>query len=126
MRRSEVSYIFIDTRNRIIEAQLSCVFSKEGKWHFAECPELDLIDQGRTMRDAVENLTQMISETLVAAIENGKMTDMMQALGFEEVKPVPEKTFFSQTLKSSGRVPLPSFTIPFDRSSTDRPLICSV
>lgn len=122
MRRSEVSYIFIDTRNRIIEAQLSCVFSKEGKWHFAECPELDLIDQGRTMRDAVENLTQMICETLVAAIENGKMTDMMQTLGFEEVKPVPEKTFFSRTVRRSDRIPLPAFTIPFNRSAPSRPI----
>ena len=75
------SYIFVDHNQQTIEAQISCTFTRRGKWHFARCPELQLIDQGRTRREALNCLMEMIFQTLVTAAETGKLEGMLKELG---------------------------------------------
>jgi len=126
MPQGDVSYIFIDSRKKEIEVQVSCSFRKRGKWHFAECQELQLIDQGLSKRQALDNLAEMIVLALVSAVENGKIGDMLKALGFRKLEPVPDKTFFKQTLEMDGRIPIPAFTIPLENPMEGRALACSI
>jgi hypothetical protein len=108
MQQPDYSYIFVDLKNQVMEARLSCSCTSRGKLHFAECPELDLIDQGRSRREAVDNLTNMIVETLLAAIETGKFERMMKQLGFSRRTLLPYRTIFRQSLESmDDLIPLP-------------------
>lgn len=43
---------------------LPVVFGKEGKWHIASCPMLDIATQGATEKEAKENLTALIYDYL--------------------------------------------------------------
>ena len=43
---------------------LPVVFGKEGKWHIASCPLLDIATQGLTDQEARENITALIRDYL--------------------------------------------------------------
>ncbi len=107
--RHDCSYIFVDLRSEVIEARLSCVYTRKGKWHFAECPELQLIDQGESRNEAFDNLIRMAMETIIEALESGKMDAMMRELGFRAQRiPVPDRSIFRRGLVGAkDLVPLP-------------------
>jgi len=109
MVHGSISYIYIDGKNRVIEAQLSCAFSRRGKLHFAECPELQLIDQGYSKREALENLTEMAAATIIEAVRAGKLDGMLRVLGFTKQRiPLRDRTIFKQVLEGADNLtPLP-------------------
>ncbi len=45
-------------------ANFPAVVTKEGKWFIARCPAMDLVTQGKTENEAIENLTDLIDEYL--------------------------------------------------------------
>jgi hypothetical protein len=109
MALNNVSYIYFDGKNRTIEARLSCAFKKRREWYFAECPELQLVDQGKSKREALENLNAMITASIVEAFEAGKLGEMLVKLGFRKQElPLRDREIFRQELESAGDLqPLP-------------------
>ena len=83
MKPTGSSYILINPTERRLEMQLSFRHFKEGRWYFAECPELKLIDQGKTLKSAYNNLRQMVIASLIEAIESDNVDMMLRALGFK-------------------------------------------
>jgi predicted RNase H-like HicB family nuclease len=68
---------------------------KENGHYVVECPELRLMDQGKTKSEAYDNLAQNILATLIIAIETGNLGAHLTALGFKEKKiPLPEAEIF--------------------------------
>ena len=43
---------------------LPILITKERKWFFASCPIIDIATQGRTEKEAEENMTELINEYL--------------------------------------------------------------
>jgi len=43
---------------------LPILIAKEGKWFVASCPILDIATQGKTEKEAKENMTELINEYL--------------------------------------------------------------
>jgi hypothetical protein len=69
-----------------MEVGLSVRTFREGSWFFAECPELKLIDQGKTRKEAIHYLRQMVIASLIEAIESGNIEAMLTTLGFKQTK----------------------------------------
>ena len=86
MLKSSNSYIAIESTEDyfIMQVYVSCKTKIENGWHFACCPELGLMDQGYSKREAIENLILMVRETLIEALETGNLDAMLKELGFNK------------------------------------------
>jgi predicted RNase H-like HicB family nuclease len=102
------SYIFVNRRDRILDLCLSYRDFKENGHYAVECPELGLMDQGKTKAEAYEHLAENIFTTLVTAIETGNLRAHLKALGFRERKiPIPDAEIFDiRHLDEPDLVPL--------------------
>jgi len=85
----------------------------EDGWYFAECPELEIMDQGRTQREAIENLQKMVMATLLEAVETRNLDAMLLELGFRKTA-IHQGKQFKSTISSyedmhplKMQVPLP-------------------
>ena len=89
-------YIQINRQQRSLNYCLSHKeYEEDGDW-LAECPELQLIVAGKTKLDAYDTLVEMITTTLVAAIETDTIGEHLKALGFGEIElPVPTMNIYS-------------------------------
>lgn len=47
---------------KVLPVSLPVMISKEGKWFVAACPLLDIATQGRTEKEAKENMQDLIKE----------------------------------------------------------------
>ena len=47
-----------------VQVPLPILIAKENKWFVASCPLLDIATQGRTEKEAKENITDLINEYL--------------------------------------------------------------
>jgi predicted RNase H-like HicB family nuclease len=54
--------------------EFSSVVTKEGKWYVAECPELEIASQGKTVELALKNLREAIE--LYLQDEDAKVPDI--------------------------------------------------
>jgi len=88
---SSTSYVMFNTGERFLDVKLSVRTFKENGWHFANCPELDLVDQGKTIKAAIANLHEMVITSLIEAIETDNIDSMLKALGFTRSK-VPKQS----------------------------------
>ena len=101
MVESDNSYILVDKLNRRIEANLSYRTWRRDKWYFARCVELEMTDQGRTKRDAINNLHKMILISLTEAVETKNITAMLDDLGFKHKRlPIPKREYYSLSIDS--------------------------
>jgi predicted RNase H-like HicB family nuclease len=48
----------------IVQVPFPIIIAKENKWFVASCPLLDIATQGKTEREAKENMTALINEYL--------------------------------------------------------------
>jgi predicted RNase H-like HicB family nuclease len=48
----------------IVQVPFPIIIAKENKWFVASCPLLDIATQGKTEREAKENMTDLINEYL--------------------------------------------------------------
>jgi len=55
-------------------------FSKEGKWHIAEFPLLDIVTQGKTKKKAENNLMDLIGLWTVVFLEKNTVDDFIKEL----------------------------------------------
>ncbi|MCD6217948.1 hypothetical protein J7L05_08835 [bacterium] len=104
-------YIIVDEANNILEIYLSYVLQSEDSWHFAECPELQIADQGKTQREAIENLQKMVVEVLLEAIQTGNLNRMLSDLGFRK-STIHQRKQFSSTFGDYEEMHPMSINVP--------------
>lgn len=63
-----------------IPETLSLKIHFENEYWFAECPELKLMDQGKSMLEAITNLFNMMYVSLLSAYEHGTFEAMLKEL----------------------------------------------
>lgn len=85
--------------NRVsIQAQLSAQVRKDGKFFVSSCPPLDVFSQGKTIQQALENLTEAVSAFLVSCLERKVLDDVLLDCGFRiggTTVPIGEKSKYS-------------------------------
>ena len=54
----------------------------QGKWYFANCPELDFVSQGRTSEEAKKNLLEVIEIQFEEMRSTGTVEDYLAEYGF--------------------------------------------
>ncbi|MFH1515088.1 MAG: hypothetical protein ABIG42_06465 [bacterium] len=97
------SHILIDYKHQMVEVRLSMRVYRDGKYFLAECPELKLIDQGSTSREAVENLFQMSQASIMEAVLTGNIEGMLKELGFQPGKlALDNRRLFNQKIEESA------------------------
>jgi predicted RNase H-like HicB family nuclease len=106
MSKSLKPYIIIDSANGILEVSLSYVIHQDEGWFFAECPELHQMDQGKTQREAIENLLEMVKAVLLEAFESAKLDAMLMELGFKKSSIHQRKEYKSSIKKFEDMHPL--------------------
>ena len=67
---------------RMLEFKLSAKITEDDDWYLAKCPELQITDQGKTVKEAIQNLSEMAAISLIEAIETGNIKPMLNELGF--------------------------------------------
>ncbi len=93
--KADSSYIMFNAAQRMLEFRLSAEVWKEGRWYLARCPELKMTDQGKTTKDVIRNLTDMVIISLAEAIESNNIDGMLKELGFKRSKvPVPTVSIY--------------------------------
>jgi len=102
MSEPSYSFVFIDQKSQMLEISASIRTWFEDDRYYAECPELELIDQGETEEESIENLQEMILASLMGAIELNHIDEMLEAMGYAPVKiPVPDRMIYRK--KSSQK-----------------------
>jgi predicted RNase H-like HicB family nuclease len=70
---------------------------RQGNWFIAHCPPLDVTTQGRTEREAKQNLMEACELFLESCLERGTLDQALRELGFSEVsrrpRRIPAKAF---------------------------------
>jgi len=91
------SYILVDYKNHTVEMRLSMRVFKEDNYFFAECPELQLLDQGRFPREAADSLIDMIQASIMEAILTNNLDKMLNHLNFKK-NSIPNRKYFSRNI----------------------------
>lgn len=106
--KPDASYIMFNAKLRVLEIKLSIKIDRENSFYLARCPELQLTDQGKTMKEAIHNVTEMAIISLIEAIETGNIDAMMKELGFTQAKvPVPTVSIYKVSNKAyANLIPL--------------------
>jgi hypothetical protein len=112
----QTSYILIDYKYQTVEGRLSMRVFKEDDYWFAECPELRLLDQGRTKRKSIEHLILMSQASITEAILSDNINVMLKELGFKRGKMILENRElykqqiekFNEYLPLNVDVPIPN------------------
>jgi predicted RNase H-like HicB family nuclease len=92
------SYIMYNSTQGTLEFRLSAKIAEDENWFLASCPELQMTDQGKTVKEAIRNLTEMVEISLIEAIETGHIESMLKALGFNRSKvPVPTVSIYEMS-----------------------------
>jgi predicted RNase H-like HicB family nuclease len=107
------SYILIDYKHQTVEFSLSMRVFREDDYFFAECPELRQIDQGKSPREAADNLIHMIQASILEAIMTSNIDKMLQYLGFSKGKMVlPNRKIYNQHIDAYDELLPLSFDVP--------------
>ncbi len=73
------------------EFKLFGVMKREGNWHIAHCPPLDLTTQGRSASEARKNLAEAAQLFILSCLERGTLDQALKELGFVPLKEGSEK-----------------------------------
>ncbi len=57
-------------------------FSTEGSWWYASCHDLDVHTQGRSRKEAHENLVEALQFFVISCIERGKIDQVLKNSGY--------------------------------------------
>ena len=66
--------------------QLSKEIKKDGEWYVSHCPEIDVYSQGRTKKEAAENLNEAARLFFISCIERGVLDQALRECGFSAKK----------------------------------------
>ena len=62
---------------------------REGGYYLASCPPLDVLSQGETEQEALDNLEEALGLFLEGCYENGTLEAVLKESGFREVASGP-------------------------------------
>ena len=93
------------------QVSLPFVVKKQGPWFVSSCPVLDVCSQGRTRKQAQENLVEALQLFLVSCYERGTLSQVLRESGFVPRRlPARPRKASSKPAPKTLRVPLP-FTV---------------
>lgn len=98
------SYIMINKTGYryTINMSLSIKIEKEKDLFLAECMELQLVDYGKTLRESLDNIKDMIILTIAEALHAGKLDEMMTKLGFaKDAEYIEMSDIYNTTIDNS-------------------------
>jgi len=81
------------------QVNLFANIKKRGGWFIAYCPPLDLTTQGKTLKEAQENIAEASELFIISCLERGTIDKALKELGFKLLKsdsqqePVPVDAF---------------------------------
>lgn len=58
----------------------------EGKWYYSSCPVLDVHSQGRTDKEAIDNLVEALQLFVETCFEQGTLGQVLREQGFEPAR----------------------------------------
>lgn len=82
------------------EFKLFGVIKRKGQWYVAYCPPLDVTTQGRSRREAEENLKEACALFLTSCFERGTFEQALRELGC------------ARAPKNGTSIPLDAFQFP--------------
>jgi predicted RNase H-like HicB family nuclease len=74
-----------------INAILPFTVRKKGKWFISSCPTLDVFSQGKTEKQAKENLKDALSLFFMSCLKRNTLDEVLQKCGFSVSKLLTEK-----------------------------------
>jgi predicted RNase H-like HicB family nuclease len=89
MAATRDSYILMNFEEQAITLYFSYKIHEEDGKFFAECPQLQCMDQGDTRIDAINNLKLMIRDIIDYAVEGKSLDEMLTDLKFKGLKYAP-------------------------------------
>jgi predicted RNase H-like HicB family nuclease len=96
-----------DAMRATLEFTLPARIRKKGRWYISSCGVLDVHSQGRTRREAEQNLKDALASFLLSCFERGTLEDVFREAGFEPVKPRADRAKRSLRPSNAVSVPLP-------------------
>jgi predicted RNase H-like HicB family nuclease len=66
-----------------MQLHLSIQIWQKGSWYLAKCPELDFVSQGRTRKEAQENLMEVIEIQFEEMTRMGTLEEYLDECGYE-------------------------------------------
>jgi len=122
MKTQNRSYIFIDRKNLSLEINVSYKTWSRAGWYFANCPELQLIDQGKSKGESIENLSEMIIASLEEAIESNHIKEMLRELGFSRrTLTAPKKEYYELPVTLNKNMNMLYLMVPLSKVTIDKP-----
>ncbi|MFH1675762.1 MAG: hypothetical protein ABIC40_01970 [bacterium] len=107
MPQGSNSYILVNRDLGSIQVRVSYRDFKEDGWYFGECPELRLVDQGKTRKEAYENLIEMVLTTLITAVASDNIDSYLTKLGFKKARlEIPELKIFKLYIDLPDVIPV--------------------
>ncbi len=95
------------------------VLKREGDWHIAHCPPLDITTQGRSASEAKKNLMEAAELFIISCLERQTLDQALKELGF-----VPMKHFqMPQHFRGGSPFKL-SIPIPFGLEKYEKNILC--
>jgi predicted RNase H-like HicB family nuclease len=78
-----------------LRLELFGTVKRQGDWYVAHCPPLDITTQGRTEREAKQNLQEASELFLTSCLERGTLDQALRELGWvpAKSKPRPRNSF---------------------------------
>jgi predicted RNase H-like HicB family nuclease len=81
-----------------VQVPLPIIIAKENKWFVASCPILDIATQGKTEREAKENMADLINEYLSDPDTTKPSLEDLMSLSLTNIPvKVPEGVFHPKT-----------------------------
>ncbi len=69
-----------------IDLRLPASVKKKGKWYISYCPPLDVVTQGRTQKEALDNLAEAVSLFIETCYERGTLEQILKECGFRRAQ----------------------------------------
>ncbi len=100
------------TMQTAIEFKLPFDIKKDDDWYVSSCPVIDVHSQGKTQKEAKENLSEALSLFLISCFERGTLAEVLRESGLRPLhteSPTPDIIDKSKYL---------DINIPFNTQST--------
>lgn len=70
----------------LMKLELPATIRKKGNWYLSACPVVDVMSQGETKEEALENLVDALSLFFISCFERGTLDDVLKQCGFTPVE----------------------------------------
>ncbi len=75
----------------IAEFTLPLEIKKEGEWYISGCKILDVFSQGKSKKEAQDNLSEALSLFFISCLERGVLDKVLKDSGLSPIKPLKSK-----------------------------------